>query len=510
MKVSRRRGARGPVVTLALGLGLVVGLTACATAKDLNGVEVAKAPAARRLSTQGVAHRAAASVATVTTNVGRGMAFVVDPAGYLITNRHVLEDADHVESVVFPAYDPPLEFRGVEVVYIDPVEDLALLRVRPGGDQRLRALPMAVRDDVPVTDYVAADDAVMLLSGEPTSDAPPDATAEGLFAHVGAVTALDVKNPAVGPGPFLGLTANVRRGQSGGPVLDRFGRVVGIVTWTWRDRPGGYAVPAGAVSRMLEQRPVFNGEGDHQRRVNARAEAFLASLGDKDYDRARLITAPSHARKVRSETLEVLTERLSAGLLEGYVEALDTLLSKSMSSGGDPLAELGGLVAHLGSPESLEALDVSGTLSQPQVITFFYEFGQAYLAARVFAQLDRDAALGVALERIQSLDAARSFALADVLDTLGQPGVAIEQVTMTPGAYGPRATVTVVLPPEALELGRSAGPQTSSLGDGRRLVLQMAHEWGDWYVADVQSVGATVASSQVRPSPLTLEPTAKR
>jgi len=490
-------GGVGTLLMVLLPLG------GCATAKDFHGIEVTRAPATRRLSADGMATRAAASVATVTTDVGRGMAFVVDETGYLVTNRHVLEQADHVESVIFPAYDPPLEFHGVEVVYIDPVDDLALLRVRPRDGVELTALPLAVRGDAPLAEYLQRDDQIMLLSPDAGAGDDPQAAARGLFAHVGAVSDLDVENPAVGPGPFLGITSTVQRGQSGGPVLDRYGRVVGIVTWTWRDRPGGFAIPVASVSRMLATRPVLDDLDDHRDRVSARAEAFLASLGAQEYDQAREITAPSHARKVRAQTLEVLMERLSPAILEGFVEALDTLLSKSIASERDPFLQLSALVGNLGSEESLEVLEVEGVLSREQVVTFFFELGQAYLAGRLFADLERDRALSLALERIESLDAARSFALADVLGPLGRPGVRIQQVVITPGIYGPRATVTVQLPPDLQgELGRTIGPQ----GSGSRVVLQMNLEWGDWYVGDVQRVspGLAVDVARARPHPVAL------
>ena len=53
-------------------------------------------------------------------DVGRGLAFVIDPDGYLLTNRHVIEDADYIDNLTFPALQPAVSFASVRIVYIDP------------------------------------------------------------------------------------------------------------------------------------------------------------------------------------------------------------------------------------------------------------------------------------------------------------------------------------------------------------------------------------------------------
>ena len=117
----------------ALGLALL--MAGCAgRVRDYGGVEVEQGLLRRPLDGAAVTKRSAAAIAIVETDVGRGMGFVIDPSGYLITNRHVLEDADHVERVIFPAMDPPLSVATVYVAYVDPLRDLALLNRAVTGE----------------------------------------------------------------------------------------------------------------------------------------------------------------------------------------------------------------------------------------------------------------------------------------------------------------------------------------------------------------------------------------
>ncbi|HEY8376703.1 MAG TPA: serine protease, partial [Nannocystis sp.] len=222
-------------------------LAAGCAGRTIGEVELERGRAGRALNDLEIARKGAASVGVVSTDVGRGLAFVVDPDGYMITNRHVIEDADHIEEVIFPALRPQRSFAAVRIVYIDPSRDLALIKL--DVDEPLPALDLAVVTPAPVESYLRTDDRVLLLA-RPGEEDGVDADT-GLIARTGSVRELQVYNPAVGPGAFFGLTQAVRRGQSGGPVLDRYGRVVGVVSWTWKHRVGGYAIPIGEAAQML-------------------------------------------------------------------------------------------------------------------------------------------------------------------------------------------------------------------------------------------------------------------
>jgi hypothetical protein len=423
----------------------------------------------------------------LTTDVGRGMAFVVDPRGYLISNRHVIEDADHIEELSFPALDPPLRFSSVRVVYIDPVNDLALLKVE--SKRALPYLPLATDQMTPAQDYVNDADRIMVLSRRGEELRGADAT--GLIAHVGRVDELSVYNPAVGPGPYLGVTPDVHRGQSGGPVVDSFGRAVGVVTWTWKDQPGGFAIPIGQASRMLAERPNLDSDDEHRGRIETRAVEFLEAMRGGEFDRARRISSPSHARQVRGHTVDLLLDSVPKELVVAYVEALEELVTTSADSGRDPFEDLRSVIGEAGAKEIGSILGVQRQLSPQQVMTFFFEFGQAYIAARVFGEIGVEASADVAVQRLHSLDAARSFALADVIERFGGRGMRVERIDLLPGAYSPRAVVTVRLDPNAVGVQSEIAGATLAAVSSDRLVLQMRLEWGDWYVAEVQTRVAT-------------------
>lgn len=465
--LAKARRVSGRLLCAALVLGAVG--TGCAAGRDLGGVRVAEGPKARSFAPEVVADRSAASVGVVITDQGRGMGFVIDSAGYMITNRHVVEDADHIEKVQFPGLDGVPEYSMVEVVYIDPQRDLALLHI--DTDETLPALGLATRKRTPVSDYVGEREGVVILSREvDPDDAATMDEDPGLLAHTGAVERLEVYNPNVGPGSFVGVTARIQQGQSGGPVLDHHGRVIGVVTWTWRDQKGGFAIPIAEAVRMLDERPELESELDQRARAESRALEYLAALGTGSVDELARLTSPSHAREIRGRTIDVLIERSSErSVLQGFLAAIDELVADRMVS-EPPLATLESMVAHTGSDEVMRRLGVSGTISRDAVQAFFYEIGSTYMAARWFGNYGQREALLVAVQHVYSLDTARSMALVDIVERLAGVRSNIERIDVSPSLGAPKAVIT------------------ADIGKGGRIAVQMRMEWGDWYVSEVQFI----------------------
>jgi len=435
-------------------------------------VSVVSAARNRSASNEVLVQQAEAAVAVVETPSGRGLGFVVDPRGYLVTNRHVVEDASHVESVSFPAHDPPTTYHSVEVIYTDPERDLALIRVHT--DDVLPRLPLAARKPLPIGRYLGPGDPVVLVEYDhPTEDdRVPDLSTAHFVSHNAAVTTLGAVNPAAGPGQFLGIDADVKRGQSGGPVLDRHGRVVGVITWTWRDRVGGFAIPVADVLEMLGERPSLDSADQHRDRIAARSREFLSALGHGNIKDARRITSPSHARQVRSDAVEKITaqiDRDGAPVIQGFFAAVESLVGEE-----EAFSMLRDAVSRTATPEFREALALPDDLEDAQIVSFFFELGQAYLIARVAGDMSPDEALRRALMRLETVDAARTFAIAGVLTELAGSAVEIQSVEVVPGAYSPTAVVSLARTPDSDEAGR-----------GRHLTLHMKLEWGDWYVTSV-------------------------
>src|SRR5690606_3876426 len=140
------------------------------------------------------------------TSLGSG--FVIDPSGLIVTNNHVIKDADQI--LVRFHDDSSLE---AEVVGRDPKTDLALLKVQ--ADKPLPALTLGDSTTARVGDWVIA-------IGNP-------------FGLGGSVTAgiISARQRDINAGPyddFIQTDASINRGNSGGPLMNLDGEVIGINT----------------------------------------------------------------------------------------------------------------------------------------------------------------------------------------------------------------------------------------------------------------------------------------
>ena len=173
---------------------------------------------------------------------GAGSGFIYDPAGYIITNHHVVEGAERLR-VVLPdgrAFDARL-------VGSDPQTDLAVLQI--DGDN-LPTVPLGTSSALRVGEWVVAIGNALALEGGPTVTA-------------GVVSALnrDVREPgaqAGAAGPTLyGLIqtdAATNPGNSGGPLVNLRGEVVGVNTLGASDAQGiGFAIAIDGAKAIVEQ-----------------------------------------------------------------------------------------------------------------------------------------------------------------------------------------------------------------------------------------------------------------
>jgi serine protease Do len=163
-----------------------------------------------------------------------GSGFVVDPAGYVVTNNHVVAEADEI-SVVFnddSTYEAKLVGR-------DTKTDLALLKIT--GDHPFPAVKFADSDTVRVGDWVIA-------IGNP-------------FGLGSTVTAgiVSARSRDIRAGPyddFLQLDAPINRGNSGGPSFNLNGEVIGINTAIFSPSGGnvgiGFAIPSNLAVPVIE------------------------------------------------------------------------------------------------------------------------------------------------------------------------------------------------------------------------------------------------------------------
>ncbi len=164
-----------------------------------------------------------------------GSGFIIDPSGLIVTNNHVIANAEQI--TVTLSDNTVLQAR---VVGRDPVSDLALLKV-----DAKTSLPAASWGDstkTKVGDWVLAIGNPFGLGGTVTS---------GIIS----ATARDIH---VGPyDDFLQTDASINRGNSGGPMFNLAGEVIGINTAIFSPSGGsigiGFAVPSALARPIIDQ-----------------------------------------------------------------------------------------------------------------------------------------------------------------------------------------------------------------------------------------------------------------
>jgi serine protease Do len=175
-----------------------------------------------------------------------GSGFLFDPRGYILTNYHVLADADAITSVTLPG-GRDLE---VELVGADERTDLAVLRAK-GED--LPVASLGTSQDLMVGEWVVA---IGNPFGNMIRDPQPSVS-------VGVVSAKHRRvSREVGGGErlyqdMIQTDAAINPGNSGGPLVNAAGEVVGVNTMIFSNSGGhqglGFAIPADRARRVSEE-----------------------------------------------------------------------------------------------------------------------------------------------------------------------------------------------------------------------------------------------------------------
>ncbi|WP_309397076.1 trypsin-like peptidase domain-containing protein [Cerasicoccus maritimus] len=178
---------------------------------------------------------------------GVGSGFVVTADGYVLTNNHVVSSGGNSQAdEVIVKLDDGREFEAT-VVGADASSDVAVLKIDVGSEQ-LPFLPLGDSAQLRVGDIVFA-------AGNPLGI--------GLTVTQGIVSALDrtdlgIYNTRNGPGMenFIQTDASINRGNSGGPLVDAQGRVVGINSAIASPTGGsigiGFAIPINFAARIMD------------------------------------------------------------------------------------------------------------------------------------------------------------------------------------------------------------------------------------------------------------------
>jgi len=168
-----------------------------------------------------------------------GSGFVIDASGIVVTNNHVIADANEITVTFTDGTKLKAELLGK-----DQKVDVAVLRVKP--DKPLKFVKFADSDKARVGDWV-------LAVGNP-------------FGLGGSVTAgiVSARNRNIDKGPYdnyIQTDAAINKGNSGGPLFNMDGDVVGINTAILSPSGGsigiGFATPANTVLPVIEQLQKF-------------------------------------------------------------------------------------------------------------------------------------------------------------------------------------------------------------------------------------------------------------
>ncbi len=168
-----------------------------------------------------------------------GSGFVIDPSGIVITNNHVIADANEVTVILNDG-----QKLKAEIIGKDQKVDVAVLKVKP--EKPLKAVKFGDSDKAKVGDWV-------LAVGNP-------------FGLGGSVTAgiVSARNRNIDSGPYdnyIQTDASINKGNSGGPLFNMDGEVIGINTAILSPSGGsvgiGFATPANTVQPVVEQLQQF-------------------------------------------------------------------------------------------------------------------------------------------------------------------------------------------------------------------------------------------------------------
>ncbi|WP_145705319.1 Do family serine endopeptidase [Azospirillum baldaniorum] len=164
-----------------------------------------------------------------------GSGFIIDPAGFVVTNSHVVSEATEISVTMHDGTKLPAKLVGV-----DGPTDLAVLKVE--SKKPLVAAPWGDSEALRVGDWVVA-------IGNP-------------FGLGGSVTAgiLSARQRDIQQGPYddyLQTDASINRGNSGGPLYNLNGEVIGINTAIYSPTGGsvgiGFAIPSSVARPVVEQ-----------------------------------------------------------------------------------------------------------------------------------------------------------------------------------------------------------------------------------------------------------------
>ncbi len=213
-----------------------------------------------------------------------GSGFLIDPVGYVLTNNHVIEHADKIQVTTDDGTNYPAKLIGR-----DPKTDVALLKIN--ADHELPYVKLGPSDAAQVGDWVIA-------VGNP-------------FGLGGTVTAgiISARGRDLNSGPyddFIQVDAPINRGNSGGPLFDVQGQVIGMNTAIYSPSGGsvgiGFAIPSSVLLKVSSE---LRAHGTVERawlgvRMQPETQALALAIGRDHAGGALVITVQEDSPAARA------------------------------------------------------------------------------------------------------------------------------------------------------------------------------------------------------------------
>ncbi|WP_164660291.1 Do family serine endopeptidase [Tropicibacter sp. Alg240-R139] len=172
-----------------------------------------------------------------------GSGFVISEDGFIVTNNHVIAEADEILIEFFPGEGQPAKELVAKVIGTDEKTDIALLKVEADGP--LKFVKFGDSDTARVGDWVIA-------MGNPLG--------QGFSVSAGIVSA---RNRALSGSydDYIQTDAAINRGNSGGPLFNMDGQVVGVNTAILSPNGGsigiGFSMASNVVTKVVNQLKEF-------------------------------------------------------------------------------------------------------------------------------------------------------------------------------------------------------------------------------------------------------------